>query len=281
MSAVDYLVIGHLSLDQVNRGTARMGGSVAYAGGTALALGCRVAAVTSAVRRELPPRPVPGMRWRRVPARRSTRFESLTTAAGRQLRLLGRAAPLVLADVPRAWRRAAIVHLAPIAGEVDPQLVQRLDAALIGLTPQGWLRRWDGGGGVRPRFWPLAETVFPRASAVILSEEDLESWRDLDAYRRWARLLVLTQGRRGCTVFWDGTWRQVDAARVAERDATGAGDIFAAAFLTHLWRHADPWRAARFANAVAAPSVTRCGLHAKLAAIRNARFSLADPRETM
>jgi sugar/nucleoside kinase (ribokinase family) len=45
-----------------------------------------------------------------------------------------------------------------------------------------------------------------------------------------------------------------------EVDPTGAGDIFAAAFFTRLYLTRDPWEAARFANQVAATSVTRRGL---------------------
>ena len=43
-------------------------------------------------------------------------------------------------------------------------------------------------------------------------------------------------------------------------DATGAGDVFAAAFFVRLLETRDPWEAARFANRVAAVSVTRPGL---------------------
>jgi sugar/nucleoside kinase (ribokinase family) len=43
-------------------------------------------------------------------------------------------------------------------------------------------------------------------------------------------------------------------------DATGAGDIFAAAFFIRLHTTRDPWEAARFATQLAAYSVTRPGL---------------------
>ncbi len=44
-------------------------------------------------------------------------------------------------------------------------------------------------------------------------------------------------------------------------DATGAGDIFAAAFFERLYQTKDAWEAARFATNLAAYSVTRNGLH--------------------
>jgi sugar/nucleoside kinase (ribokinase family) len=43
-------------------------------------------------------------------------------------------------------------------------------------------------------------------------------------------------------------------------DATGAGDIFAAAFFARLHQTRDPWEAARFATNLASHSVTRVGL---------------------
>lgn len=45
-----------------------------------------------------------------------------------------------------------------------------------------------------------------------------------------------------------------------EVDATGAGDIYAAAFFTRLYATRDPWEAARFATQLSAYSVTRTGL---------------------
>jgi sugar/nucleoside kinase (ribokinase family) len=43
-------------------------------------------------------------------------------------------------------------------------------------------------------------------------------------------------------------------------DATGAGDVFAAAFFVRFFTTRDPWESARFATLVASRSVTRVGL---------------------
>ncbi len=51
-----------------------------------------------------------------------------------------------------------------------------------------------------------------------------------------------------------------DHLKQVELDSTGAGDIFAAAFFTRLYLTRDPWESARFANQIAAASVTRRGL---------------------
>ena len=76
-----------------------------------------------------------------------------------------------------------------------------------------------------------------------------------------AKVLVITEGARGCTVFVRGQRaRYVPAPLVTEVDPTGAGDVFAAAFFIRLRETQSPYRAAQFANGIAANSVTRAGL---------------------
>ncbi|MCJ7736466.1 MAG: PfkB family carbohydrate kinase, partial [Anaerolineae bacterium] len=74
------------------------------------------------------------------------------------------------------------------------------------------------------------------------------------------RLLVVTHGVVGYTIYSDGDSQDFEAEDVEQIDPTGAGDVFAAAFFVALNRANDPRAAARFANCVAACSVTRPGL---------------------
>jgi len=73
-------------------------------------------------------------------------------------------------------------------------------------------------------------------------------------------LLVATDGRHGATLFQHGTTERFPAFPASEVDPTGAGDVFAAAFLVHLYRHGDPRAAVQFANCVASFSVEREGI---------------------
>jgi sugar/nucleoside kinase (ribokinase family) len=61
-------------------------------------------------------------------------------------------------------------------------------------------------------------------------------------------------------LYWNGDRRRLRAPQFTEIDATGAGDIFAAAFFIRLYTTRDPWEAARFATLIASHSVTRVGL---------------------
>jgi sugar/nucleoside kinase (ribokinase family) len=264
MEQVDYLVIGHVSQDITPDGK-RLGGTVSYAGRTAQALGCRTAVLTSIAANLNLSAAFPGILTHNIPASETSTFTNRYTPQGRQQTLHSRAVQLTRTEVPTAWQRASIVHLAPIADEVDPEMVQSFSNSLIGLTPQGWLRRWTPDGRIYAQEWPQARDILPLAAAVILSEEDLLNPAMLANYRQWSRLLVLTQGRLGCTVYCGGESRQIAAPIMTEVEPTGAGDIFAAAFFIRLFQtDGNPWEAARFANEIAAQSVTQISLEDKI-----------------
>jgi sugar/nucleoside kinase (ribokinase family) len=256
----DYLIVGHVTRDVVGNGYVP-GGTVTYAGLTAQALGRRVAAVTSVGPDTSLGAVLPGFEFRAQPAAVSTTFENVYTAGHRQQWLRSVASPLTLDMIPTAWRNAPIIHLAPLAGEFGSDLVLDLEGArLLGLTPQGWMRSWDAQGRVRRSAWPEPTDALRAADAVVFSEEDVEGdWDVCRRYSREAKLLVVTRGVLGCTVF-EGThsW-EVPAFPVEELDATGAGDVFAAAFFCSLLDGGDAILAARFANCVASFAVQVLG----------------------
>ncbi|GAB4468978.1 MAG: PfkB family carbohydrate kinase [Anaerolineae bacterium] len=256
----DYLLIGHVSKDLIPGG-ARLGGTVSFSGLMAAALGHRTAILTSGPDDMAPLLdPLKALQISRVPSEEATTFENVYTPAGRVQTLLGRAASLGPAHLPPGWERAAIVHLAPVADEVDPALLRHFPGALVGVTPQGWMRRWDEAGRVLYREWREADPVLRAADAVVLSIEDIQHDETLAAYYgQIARVLVVTRNAHGCTLYVQGKAQHVPAPQVTELDPTGAGDIFAAAFFSRLKATGNPLRAARFATYLASDSVTRAG----------------------
>ena len=256
---LDYLVIGHVTCDLV-QGTSTIGGTVSYAARTAVALGCRVGVVTSASADLDLEQVFAQALVARLDATNTTTFRNIYTGSSREQVLHSIARPLSREAVPPDWQ-AAVVHLGPVARECDASLLGLFGDAFVGVTPQGWMRQWDQGGRVRTSPWEDADAVLARADAVVLSEDDIAGDEPLAAtYASKARLLVVTRGAAGCTVYSDGVSRDFAPPKVREVDPTGAGDVFAAVFFADLHQWGDPWRAARFANCVAAQSVTRAGL---------------------
>ncbi len=274
MERLDYLAIGHITQDLLPNGDRAFGGTVTYAAQTATALGCRTGIITSAgadedVKALFRIADLHEIKVHCVPGRQTTTFENIYSAAGRVQVIHQVAAALGQADIPAGWERAQIVHIGPVAQEVAPETILRFSDSLVGLTPQGWMRRWDASGSVMPMEWPLAAQYVPLAAATIISEEDLPDEAALAQFRAWAPILVLTRGPGGCVVFMDDEVRRVPAEEVRAIETTGAGDIFAAAFLVRLHQTmGNPWEAARYANEIAGRAVTQRTLADKISAIR-------------
>jgi len=260
LQPVDYLAIGHVAADITPTGI-QLGGTVSFAALTARALGLRVGIVTSSSE-GAPLQALAGIHIVNVPAEHSTTFENIKTDSGRKQTLHHQAAPILLDHIPQVWRSAPIIHLAPIAREIDLLLIEKLSGSLIGITPQGWMRAWDENGQVTATAWENSEQALRHAGAVVMSVEDIN--RDLELVEEMAhqtRILCLTEGEAGAILHWNGDRRRFRPLAVQEVDATGAGDIFAAAFFVRLYSTRDPWEAARFATQLAARSVTRVGLN--------------------
>ncbi|NMB87454.1 MAG: ribokinase [Chloroflexi bacterium] len=257
---IDYLLIGHVTQDLTPQGPV-LGGTVSYSGLTALALGQRVGVVTACS---------PAFDLSRLdklqvvnyPSEHTTTFQNLAMADGGRTQYLHTpAARLDLSAVPELWRNAPIVHLAPVAGEVDPNLVRAFPNAQVYLTPQGWMRARDAQERVFFSEWPETTYVFRNANAAVLSIEDVEGDEAIiDDMLSSIRVLAVTEGADGARVYWNGDVRRFRPPTVVESDPTGAGDIFAAAFFSRLFTTRDPWEAGRFATQLAAYSVTRPGL---------------------
>lgn len=256
---VDYLLVGHLTVDITSEGP-RLGGTAAYAGLTAQKLGLRVGIVTS-WGGELPLGPLASIPIINLPAEQSTTFENIATPEGRIQIIHQVAHRLDLNLIPDLWLNAPIVHLAPVAQEVEPTLVRHFPSALIGVTPQGWLRSWGKEGRVMVTEWPEANFVLRQSGAAVISAEDVgHDETRIEELATSCRVLAVTEHAEGVRVYWNGDVRRFRPPEVSEIDSTGAGDIFAAAFFCRLFATRDPWEAARFATQLSAISVTRPGL---------------------
>ena len=267
LEPVDYLVIGHVAHDLTPQGP-RLGGTAAYSALTAQALGLRVGIVTASGP-ETSLAPLGSIPVVSIESPNSTIFENIYTEHGRNQYLRGQATRIDLNKVPDVWRRAPIIHLGPIANEMDATLPEDFSPTLFGLTPQGWMRQWDSECRVSRGEWRNADAALAGAHAVVISREDVNQDDELiEHMAQQTRVLAVTESAAGAVLYWNGDRRRFRARDVTEVDATGAGDVFAAAFFTRLLLTRDPWEATRFATLLATCSVTRIGLH-----------GIASPRE--
>jgi hypothetical protein len=270
----EFLTIGHITRDIHLDGSFSLGGTVTYAALTAHRLGLAAAIVSCAdpqLIAELPSL-LPHIRLQIHPSPQTTTFANQYTEGYRIQYLHACATALCKSDVPTAWLTAPIVLLGPLIQELSPDFVSlfpRRPGALVAATPQGWLRRWNADGRIWPTPWTAAEQVLPFLDVLILSHEDLLPFangsRDevaalLACWGQHIPLLVATDGRYGATLFRNGTPQRFPAYPIREVDPTGAGDVFAAAFLTHLYRHDDPTQAINFANCTASFSIEQEGI---------------------
>ncbi len=259
LEPVDYLVIGHVAHDLTPEGP-RLGGTAAYAALTARALGLRVGVVTAAGE-ETSLDALHNIPLLLIESPQSTTYENIYTEHGRVQYLRAQAAQIELANVPEVWRAASIIHVGPIANEVVSVLPKDFSPALLGITPQGWMRQRNEDGRVLHSEWQNAEPALQQAGAVVMSREDVNGDDELiEHMAHQTRILVVTESNDGCVLYWNGDRRRFRAPVIHEVDATGAGDVFAAAFFIRLFKTRDPWEAARFATLIASRSVTRVGL---------------------
>jgi sugar/nucleoside kinase (ribokinase family) len=146
--------------------------------------------------------------------------------------------------------------------EVALELARHFPDALVGVTPQGWMRGIQAEGFVERRDWAPPSHLASCVEAAVFGEEDVES--DASAIAELVSLFhitVVTKGAGGARLYIDGENVENLSAPVKEEvDPTGAGDIFAAAFFIGLASGQSPLSSARAATTLAAESVTGPGL---------------------
>jgi sugar/nucleoside kinase (ribokinase family) len=235
--APDYLAIGHISIDLTPDGSAVLGGTALYSALTAARFGLRAAVLTrgnfsehgDAISEALN-RFAGEVEIVLQNAPHATVFTNASAAGRRVQTMHSWAGRIDLSGVPPQWRSAHIVHLAPVAQEIDPRQVGRLSPSFFGATPQGWMRHWSAErlGNVTLGQLRLPNELLGRIDALVLSSEEQALARDaIDAVTRRG-LVAITRGPQGAVIIDRGRSIDVPAIAVRAIDDTGAGDVFAA-----------------------------------------------------
>jgi len=168
---------------------------------------------------------------------------------------------------------ARILHTSGITQAISNTCREATGTAMRIAQNHGVAVSYDAN--IRPKLAPVDllretfEATLPCADVVFASSEDLEHLYGQVSTEEALRVIlaagpqiaILKAGAQGCVVATaDAGTRQVPGFPVRRVvDATGAGDVFGAAFLVRWMEGASPFAAARYANAVAAVSTQGLG----------------------
>ena len=249
----DFLTVGHLAWDVTASGRT-LGGTAAYASVTALRMGLRPALLTSTGPDLDAASALQGVSVHSVPASATTVFRNRYHHGARTQSVETTASLLSARDIPRDFRASPLVLLGPLLGELGGDLVRAFPKATIVASLQGWLRRRSSDGSIKPMSWG-GDCILPFADAAVVSKDDLEDVAAVAGWSEMTRVLIVTEGAAGARVMLEGREHRIAAFRAREVDPTGAGDVFAAAYLIRYGETSDPLESARFAACAAAFSV--------------------------
>jgi len=197
----------------------------------------------------------------------------------------GRGGPVGPVGPVGVRRQRGILHIAPVARETPAtEIVERWEADLVGLTPQGLIRHWDATGAVH--LTPLDDS--PRlghaVDVLVTARAELPYLAGLvDVALNAGRIVVVTAGARGCEVWRRGGVDTFPAFPCPSLvDDTGAGDVFTAALLVELYHGRPLASAVAFAAVAAALSLrgigpSRLADRAEIAALAD-RWAREDDR---
>ncbi len=256
----DYTTVGHVTIDVLEDGSRRAGGTAFYSALQAARLGQRALIITQGVPDEIDALLAPyrgELELTVLPAAATTTLRTAGRGDERSQRLLAWAGPIT----QQLELDTSILHLAPVVREGPSSWLGH--AAFVGLTAQGLARRWDHSTGqitdAAPDTAAGAGALAERCHALVVNAAERACCAELIAAA--GALVAVTAGDAPVTVLAPaGPAHEVPVpALSAHVDDLGAGDVFAAAFFIALSEAQSPPEAARFASAAAAVRMSGAG----------------------
>jgi hypothetical protein len=254
------LAVGHVTWDRRPEGDV-LGGTVTFAAHTVRKLGWEVAILTAAGPEFDAARDLPGVPVFRTFGAATTRFRNEYGSGGtRHQVLMARGDDVSLTPLPEEWRNPDALLLGPVAGELREFPVSAFDASCVGAVAQGWLRAVDAMGNVSPQEWTKPARDLAGVHVLFLSQHDLPGGAArAREFLEQVPIVALTRGWQGVTLLARHGSEEIPAYPRPEVDPTGAGDVFAAAFLARYHESSDPSDAAVFAACAASCAVEGVG----------------------
>lgn len=275
-------VVGHFSIDSIRLPNKHafhviLGGSAAY---TSLILK-RLDVAVSVVSKVGGDFPNAYLWWLReegisldgvvkVENAQTTRFELKYSSdlSRRILRLKSRAPPINVEDLPKHLNAKA-VHIAPIAGEITSEVVEKLRncSEVLSVDPQGFLRNFNAQGYFT--YSPLKNkhllefvNIYKSSANEIKAATNLSDISSaIKAVHDYGvKIVIVTFGMKGAWLSIEGTKYEIPACKSEKIvDPTGAGDVFVGGFLAEYVRGKDALWCACVGSAAASVSVEAVG----------------------
>lgn len=193
-------------------------------------------------------------------ASKTTVFKNVYNEHNERIQFISsRALTLYQADIPISWKQVPLVKLCLIADELDISILSAFPNAIVGATIQGWLRQWNEQGKITPKSmnWEWLQYI----DVVLFSEDDIIGFEDkLSLITEYVKVAVMTKGKDGAIVYYNKQATHFPAFPVTQIDPTGAGDVFATAFLYHYSTHNEIDLAAAYAHSAASFVVEGLGV---------------------
>jgi sugar/nucleoside kinase (ribokinase family) len=200
----------------------------------------------------------------------STRFqlEYNSDLSERTLLLKGKACPIKLEDLPKNFHSKAI-HIAPIAGEVNYDVVEHLKgySDTLSLDPQGLLRSFDAEGNVSAsssvdknilsliKIYKSCQSEINQLTGQSELKKAVKDIHDLGV-----ETVIVTMGAKGSYLSFEGAQYDVPACQSEVLvDPTGAGDVFIGGFLAEYVQKKEPLWCACVGSAAASLVVEGLG----------------------
>lgn len=258
---IDYLCIGHVCQDIVPDGFA-LGGTVSYSSITAHLLGKKTGILTSFSDDFSFLSSFQDISIHNKKSVATTIFKNAYDEGPERVQyIFQRAETIYPSDIPTAYLDAPLIHIGPIADEVDFSIIKSFSpTTIIAATPQGWLRQWDEKTRkISPKIldWNKLKGI----DILILSDEDILGYEALfPSIVEQIPIVVLTRGDKSATVFKDGQQQDFPTYPTNVVDPTGAGDTFATGFLVKYLSTKNITQAMSYGHVVASFCIESKGL---------------------
>lgn len=256
----EYLAIGHVTTDLYPE-EQMIGGSAVYSALTSYHLGYSAGIITSFGPDFSGNGVLKGIHILNSISEHTTTFCN-TYEKGERSQLVSHiAGKIKVEQIPEQWKDAPMVHICPVANEIEERIFYQFPNSLVCLTPQGLMRKWGKDGRVFAQRWLPTKEILSNVDIIIFSEEDIKPFPEvINHYKSAIKIVILTCGKNGSILYFKGKKYHFPAIPVEEKDPTGAGDVFAASFTIKYYETKNYIIAARFANYIASFAVTEKGI---------------------